>query len=140
MHIALSAAASVKHHNPLIVTGHVHNHLSGFRILHDGSLRNLDDHVFPVGAMALFLFAGLSVARRILAHMTEIAQGIHALIHLEYDIASPAAVSAVRSAGGNKQFSAETHMTVSASSRFNNDFCTVGKHNIPLRSQRGSIR
>ena len=71
------------------------------------------------------LFARL---RHIFSYMTEINKCIQTVIYFKDNIAAFAAVTAVRAAVGNINFSTETHMAISAVARFDKNFCAVCKH------------
>ena len=119
-------------HHPAVLTGHIGDDLSGLVVTDNGSLRDLDDKIIPIGAVAALFAAGLAVLRAVLPLMAEIHQRIQAVADLENDVAAPAAVTAVRPSGRDKQFPAEADVSVAAVSRLNKDFCTVLKHKFSL--------
>ena len=80
-------------HHPAVLTGHIGDDLSGLVITDDGSLRDLDDKIIPIGAVAALFAAGLAVLRAVLPLMAEIHQRIQAVADLENDVAAPAGIT-----------------------------------------------
>ena len=85
--------------------------------------------------MASLLAAGLPGCGNIFPGLSEINQGVQAIIYLKYDISAFTAVSAVRSAVGDIQFPPEADMSVTAFSGLNKYLRAICKHGSPYLSE-----
>jgi hypothetical protein len=80
---------------------HVFDNTAALPVPHQRTARNTDDEAFTVFAGAAFALTILPVAGGVFSFVAEIQKGRHMVVSDEYNVAAPAAVSAVRSAGGN---------------------------------------
>ena len=111
-----------------MLTGHIGDDLTGFKILDDSSFGDFDHKILAVLSVTALLSALFSAGGDIFSYMAEISKGVQSLVNLEDNISAAAAISAVRAAIRYLKLPAEADMSVSAFSGFNKDFCTVCEH------------
>ena len=98
--VAPAAPAALAQNEGLLVR-HVLDDLPGLRVPDDGAPGHPQDQVGPVLAGAALALAVHAVFGHILALIAKIHQGGHVVVHRDHHVAAPAAVAAVRAAGGH---------------------------------------
>ena len=96
--VPAASPASFQQHITAILPRHIGNYFTAFRFLDHRPVGHLNNQVFPVFSFAVLFSAFFPVSGTISADMPEVRKGVQALIHLKYDIAPLAAVTAVRPA------------------------------------------
>ena len=113
MHIAPAAPASLTEDVGL-GGGHILDDLAGLGVPHQGAPGDPDHEVLAVLAGFPGALAVHAVGGHVFALVAEVHQGGHVVIHLQDDAAAPAAVAAVRAAGGHVFLPVEGHDAVTA--------------------------
>ncbi len=125
--VALAADAAFGHNKCFAINDAVFNGLTGIRIYNHGSRRHFDDQVvafFPGPVVALAVAAVFGFKNFFIA---ELIQGSSSGSGEDNDIPAFTAVSAVRTAFGNKLFSAKTYAAPAAVSGFDKNGYFINK-------------
>ena len=111
--IAVAAASSLGDGDGGVV-GQVGDDKAALGVLDDRPQRHLDDEVLGILAVAEACAALAALVGGVLALITEVHQSGEVVVHDEDDVAAPAAVAAVRAAGGHELLTMEAHSAVAA--------------------------
>src|SRR5690606_19535668 len=112
--VAPAAAAAPGHHHRVVRVHQVGNVLARGLVFHRGARRNLDDEIPPPAPVPVAALAVLAVFRPVVGLVAEIDERAQARVHLQNDVAAPAAVAAVGPAHGHVLFPAKADDPVAA--------------------------
>ena len=140
IHISAPAASAAKDRDALRVAREVRDDLSGVLLTHNRTLRDLEDNILAVCAVAAALAALLTVLRAELISVSVIKQRVHGLVDLENHASAAAAVAAVRPAVRHKFLAPERDVAVSALAGANVYSCEISKHKSHLVCTSGQQR
>ena len=130
------AAASALAENKIRIVGHILDDLIGRRIAHDRAARDLNDQIFPALAAAPCALSVLSVWCGVLALIAEVHQRGQIVVDTQDDVATLAAVAAVRAARRDVFFPVEGHRAVAAAAGLDENFNFIYKHlRLPFQMQ-----
>src|SRR5699024_3883144 len=90
----------------------------------------MKDKICAVLPVAAAFASRFPVSCRVFAPVTVVGQGVEAFVHLEDQVAAPAAVAAVRTAVRNIQLPPETAVAVAALAGPDIYLCSVSEHNV----------
>ena len=140
IHISAPAASAAKDRDALCVAGEVRDDLAGVLLAHNRALRDLEDNVGAICAVAAALAALLAVLRAELISVSVVKERVHGLVDLENHAAAAASVAAVRPAVRDKLLAPEGDMAVSALAGANMNSCEISKHKSHLVCTSGQQR
>ena len=124
MTVSPTATAALAEHKRLF-TGHIVYNFIGLRIADQRPPGHPNGEGLSILPAAPRTLAVSAVASHIFSFIAEIHQCGHMVIHLHNNISTPAAVSAIRAAGGNIFFPVKRNSTVAALSGFDGDACLI---------------
>ena len=120
VHVAPAAPAALAEDKRLLVA-HVLDDLAALGIPDQRAPGDPDHKICAVLAAAAGTLAVHAVAGHVFALVAEVHQGGHIIVHLQNDGAAPAAVTAVRTAGGHIFLPVEGYHAVAAVARLDGD-------------------
>ena len=109
------------------VIRHIVDDLLGGGVPDDGAPGDPQDQVCAVSAGAALAASVCAVGGGVLALIAEVHQGGHMVVHCDHHVAAPAAVAAVRAAGGHIFFPVEGDHAVAAVAGADGDLCGIYK-------------